>query len=100
MQNAVAAKKVAYSKMLEFEMEEVRQRYIDAMREVKKVVRRAKNKEWHDLGWEMEADAQGQKTFWSKLRSLRGSGRGRDGVTRVKDENERTIGDGELVVDR
>ena len=33
--------------------------YIEAKREAKKVVRRAKNEEWHDLGREMEADAQG-----------------------------------------
>ena len=101
VKKAVAAKKVAYRKMLEVETEEARQRYMEAKREAKKVVRRAKNEEWYDLGKEMEADAQGgQKRFWSKLRSLGGSSRGSDGVGRVKDEVGRVISDGELVVDR
>ena len=58
VKKAVAAKKVAYRKMLEVETEETRQRYMEAKREAKKVVRRAKNEEWHDLG--READAQGE----------------------------------------
>ena len=74
VQKAVAAKKVAYRRMLEVETEEARQRYVEAKREAKKVVRRAKNEEWNDFGRELEADTQGkQKRFWSRLRSLGGS---------------------------
>ena len=69
VKKAVAAKKIAYRKMLEVEMDESRQRYVEAKREAKRVVRRAKNEEWIDLGRELEADAQGgQKRFWSKVR--------------------------------
>ena len=102
MQKAVAAKKVAYRRMLEVETEESRQSYIEAKREAKKVVRRAKNEEWIDVGRELEADAQGrQKRFWSRLRSLGGSYRGRDELLRrVKDEEGMIIGDEEMVVDR
>ena len=102
VQKAVAAKKVAYRRMLEVEMEEFRQRYVEAKRETMKVVRKAKNKEWNDFGRELEADAQGrQKIFWSRLRSLRGSYRGRDELLRrVKDEEGIVIGDEETEVDR
>ena len=63
-------------------------RYVEAKREAKKVVRRAKKEEWNDFGRELEADAQRrQKRFWSRLRSLGGSYRGRDEIfRRVKDE--------------
>ena len=102
VQKAVAAKKVAYRRMLEVETEESRQRYVEAKREAKKVVRRAKNEEWIEVGRELEADAQGrQKRFWSRLRSLGGSYRGRDELLRrVKDEEGMIIGDEEMVVDR
>ena len=77
VQKVVASKKVAYRRMLEVETEESRQRYVEAKREAKKVVRRAKNEEWIEVGRELEADAQGrQKRFWSRLRSLGGSYRG------------------------
>ena len=104
MQKAVAAKKVAYKRMLEIETEESRQRYVEAKREAKKVVRRAKNEEWIDVGRKLEADAQGrQKRFWPRLRSLGGSYRRRDELLRrVKDEEgiRMIIGDKEMVVNR
>ena len=100
VQKAVVAKKVAYRKMLEVETDESRQRYVEAKREAKRVVRRAKNEEWNDLGRELEADAQGgQKRFWSRLRSLGDRGRG-EVCSRVKDEDGLIVGEGELVVDR
>ena len=70
VKKAVAARKIAYRNMLEVETDESRQRYVEAKREAKWVVTRAKNEEWSDLGIELEADAQGgQKRFWSKVRS-------------------------------
>ncbi len=76
VQTAVVAKKVAYRKMLEVETDKFRKRYVEVKREAKRVVRRAKNEEWNDLGRELEADAQGgQKRFWSRLRSLGGRGK-------------------------
>ena len=100
VKKAVAAKKMAYRKMLEVETDESRQRYVEAKREAKRVVRRAKNEEWIDLGRELEADALGgQKQFWSKVRRL--GGRGREEVLRrVKDEDGMIVGKEELVVDR
>ena len=71
VKKAVAAKKIVYRKMLEVETDESRQRYVEATREAKQVVGRAKNEEWIDLGGELEADAQGgQKQFWSEVRRL------------------------------
>ena len=49
---------------------------VQVEKEVKKVVRRAKNNEWSDLARELEAHAQvGQKSFWTRLRILGGRGR-------------------------
>ena len=59
MQKAVAVKKIAYRKMLEVEMNDSSQRYVEAKREVKWIARGAKNEEWSDLGRELEADTQG-----------------------------------------
>ena len=80
--------------------DESRQRDVEAKREAKRVVRRAKNEEWIDLGRELEADAQGgQKWFWLKVRYL--GGRGREEVfRRVKDEDGMIVGEEELVIDR
>lgn len=100
VRKAVVAKKMAYRRMLEVESEESRQRYVEAKRDAKKVVRRAKNEEWRDLGREMEADAKGgQKRFWTRLRSLGGGGRV-EVLRRVKDEDGLIIGEEELVADR
>ena len=44
--------------MLEVETDESRQKYVEAKREAKRVVRRAKNEEWNELGRELEVDAQ------------------------------------------
>ena len=52
-------KEIAYRKMLEVETDESRQKYVEAKREAKRVVRRAKNEEWIDPGRELEAVAQG-----------------------------------------
>lgn len=68
-------------------------------KEVKKVVRRAKNDEWSDLARELEAHAQvGQKRFWTRLRILGGRGR-HEVFRRVKDEDGATVGEEELMVD-
>ena len=86
--------------ILEVETDESRQRYVEAKREAKRVVRRARNEEWIDLGRELEADAQGgQKQFWSKVKRLGGKGR-EEVFRRVKDEDGMIVGEEELVVDR
>ena len=54
VQKAVAAKKVAYRKILEVETAKSRKSYIEAKRESKRVVRRAKNEEWCNFGRESE----------------------------------------------
>ena len=54
-----SCKESGIQKMLEVETKESRQRYIEAKREAKKVVKRARNKEWNDLGRKLEADTQG-----------------------------------------
>ena len=84
---------------MEVETEEARQRYIEAKREAKKVVRRGKNEEWNDLGGDgRECPGGGrQKRFWLRLRSLGGSSRGRgEVVRRVKDEDGMITGEGSL----
>ena len=94
VQKAVAVKKVTYRRMLKVETGESMQRYIEAKIEAKKVVRRAKNKEWIDVGRELEhMPRRGRRDF--------GSYRGRDELLRrVKDEEGMIIGDEEMVVDR
>ena len=70
VQEAVRAKKLAYRKLLNQGSEEARLAYIEAKKEAKVKVRKAKNEEWIRLREEMEKDAKGmQKRFWSRVRA-------------------------------
>jgi len=68
VQCAVRRKKMMYKQMLDVGTEEARQRYTEAKAEARRVVRKAKNEEWTQLGRESEKDAaSNQRKFWKRV---------------------------------
>lgn len=62
-------KKLLYRRLLGTGSEEARRCYNEAKVEAKRMVRRAKNEEWVQLGRELEKDAWGnQRRFWAGAR--------------------------------
>ena len=60
-------KKMLYRRLLVTGMKEAKQMYNKAKLETRKVVRKAKNEEWVQLGKELEKDAKGnQRSFLGK----------------------------------
>ena len=79
--------------MLEVETEESRQRYTEAKREAKKVVRRARMKSGMTLVESWKQMPRGGRRGYK--------GKSRDEIfRRVKDEEGMIVGDEEMVVDR
>ena len=91
---AVRWKKMMYKQMLDVGTEEARQRYTEAKSEARRVVRKAKNEEWAQLGRELEKDAvSNQRKFWKRVNEGKRSGggaahiNGKDGQ-RLTDETD------------
>ena len=61
VKEAVKKTKLTYRRLLDTGTEEARREYNEAKVEAKKVVRRAKNKEWVQFGRELEKDACGNQ---------------------------------------
>ena len=54
--------------MLDVGTDEARERYSEAKLEAKRVVRKAKNEEWVQLGRELEKEAvNNQRKFWRRV---------------------------------
>ena len=69
VKQAIKNKKVAYLKWLQQQTSEAKERYQEAKKEAKRVVRQARNEEWIELGRSLEDDFQkNQKRFWSRVR--------------------------------
>ena len=69
VKQAIKNKKVAYLKWLQQQTSEAKERYQEAKKEAKRVVRQARNEEWIELGKSLEDDFQkNQKRFWSRVR--------------------------------
>ena len=69
MKQAIKNKKVAYLKWLQQQTSEAKERYQEAKKEAKRVVRQARNEEWIELGRSLEDDFQkNHKRFWSRVR--------------------------------
>ena len=68
VRQAIKNKKVAYLKWLQQQTSEAKERYQEAKKEAKRVVRQARNEEWIELGRSLEDDFQkNQKRFWSRV---------------------------------
>ena len=63
--------------------------YLEAKKEAKKVVRKAKNEEWIKFGESLQVDfVKNQRNFWGKIR---GTVKGSHEAGRVCDENGQVI---------
>ena len=56
MKEVVKQKKKAYLTWLQQKSSEAKEEYLRAKREVKRVVRKAQNEEWIELGWSLQND--------------------------------------------
>ena len=71
---AVKKNEVLYRRLLDTGIKEAKQLYKEVKLEAKKVVRKAKNEEWVQLGNGLEKDARGnQRRFWAKVNENRRS---------------------------
>ena len=72
----VRKKKLMYRRLLDTGTKDARRHYNEAKVEAKKMVRRAKNEEWVQLGSELRKDAWGaQQKFWTRVNWKQGSHR-------------------------
>ena len=95
---AVRRKKVLYRRLLDSGTEEAKQLYIGAKQEVKRVVRNATNKEWEQLGKELEKDAKGNlRSFWARVNKSR---RSKESMTHIHDKNGEVLSEETEVIGR
>ena len=95
---AVRRKKVLYRRLLDTGTEEAKRVYNEAKLEAKKVVRKAKNEEWVQLGKELEKDAQGNiRRFWARVNEGRTT---KESMTHIYDKNGQTLSEETEVIGR
>ena len=98
VKRVVRKKKVLYRRLLDTGNEEARQLYKEARLEAKRMVRRAKNEEWVQLGKELENDAKGnQQRFWARLNESR---RTKESMARINDKNGQVLSEETEVIGR
>ena len=98
VQSAVRRKKLLYKKMLDVGTDEARERYSEAKLEAKRVVRKAKNEEWVQLGRELEKEAvNNQRKFWRRVNEHR---RSKGGGVHINGEDGQLLTDQTEVMDR
>ena len=85
----IRKKKMAYKRWLQVKTEEAKEMYLEAKKEAKQVVRKAKNEEWIEFGESLQVDfVKNQRNFWGKIR---GTVKGSHEAGRVCDENGQVI---------
>ena len=86
---AIRKKKTAYKKWLQVKTKEAREMHLEAKKEAKQVVRKAKNEEWIKFGESLQIDfVKNQRNVWGKIRA---TVKGSHEAGRVCDENGQVI---------
>ena len=86
---AIRKKEMAYKRWLQVKTEEAKEMYLEAKKEAKQVVRKAKNEEWIKFGESLQVDfVKNQRNLWGKIR---GTVKGSHEAGRVCDENGQVI---------
>ena len=97
VKEAVKKKKVVYIVWLQQKTSEAREEYHRAKRQAQRVVRKAQNEEWVELGKSLQDEFQrNQRSFWRRV--MNRSERTEAG--KVCDENGEVIADGDRAVNR
>ena len=85
----IKRKKMAYKRWLQVKTEEAREMYLEAKKEAKEVVRKAKNEERIKFSKTLQSDfVKNQRDFWGKIRA---TVKGSHEAGRVCDENGQVI---------
>ena len=89
VREAVRKKKLVYRRLLDAGTEDARRHYNEAKVESRRVVRRAKDEQWVQLGRMLEKDAWGNEwRFWTRVN---GSKEARDSMSQICGSDGRVL---------